>query len=486
MTSFFPQKSVAYFKISENSLVELRKTVQLSTLVGNVREFKSEFIKNVYVNPLFKNCNLHVTTLVANGDNLGKICYLAKLVREKIETNKIALKKWCFLKMEQCFGAAFNMVDPSPRQTEFILWVRNFNFKRKPDHLSTNSHLTKIYRLESNGYRTPAENCNLPVTGLMGYIMPLECDCNSLITGPRGYIMPLDVICLSLSRDPVDISCHWIVISPSRDHVDICHCIVTSLSRDHVDISCHWITTSPSRNHVDISCHGIVTPLSRDHVDTCHWILTPPSRDHVDILCHWMVIPPTRDPWATSRPWNVLCAPDGHSSSMGLFKMVDPPWSASCWPLMKTMQKPTRQSELMDASISGYLTEISKQPMLSAKEMNDVLELAPRFPESKKLAELAVTAEIGRQDLGRLTTYVNDSWFHRSLLSATIQTEEVLRSIFDMDANQLHADDPIGRKYHQRVKSWFWGANSLLAKWQMCHRAGSESKVLILRLKTQT
>ena len=111
----------------------------------------------------------------------------------------------------------------------------------------------------------------------------------------------------------------------------------------------------------------------------------------------------------------------------------------------------------MDASISGYLTEISKQPLLSAREMADVLELAPRFPESKKLAELAATAETARQELGRLTTYVNDSWFHCSLLSATIQTEDYLRRIRDMDASQLHDDDPIGLKYYQRVKAWFEG-----------------------------
>ena len=111
----------------------------------------------------------------------------------------------------------------------------------------------------------------------------------------------------------------------------------------------------------------------------------------------------------------------------------------------------------MDAITSAYLASLSRQPILSAKEINEVLDLAPRYPESKKLAELAGRAETGRQELGRLHTYVNDSWFHRSLLSATVQTEEELRRISEMDVSQLFDDDPIGRKFHQRVTAWFTG-----------------------------
>ena len=226
-----------------------------------------------------------------------------------------------------------------------------------------------------------------------GPCMPFECDL--LITGPRGYI-PLDVTVSAREQMGTDSLCHLNVLSSSRDHVDI--------------------------------------------------------------ICHWMVTPSTRDPWATRRPWNVfLCSPDGHLLLLGKFKMGDPPWCASCRLPTQTMQKSTGQTELMDETTSGYLIEISRQPLLSAREMNDVLELALRFPESKKLAVLAATAESGRQELGRLTAYVNDSWFHRSLLSATILTEEALRNVREMDVSQLNANDPIGRKFHQRVKDWYDG-----------------------------
>ena len=118
----------------------------------------------------------------------------------------------------------------------------------------------------------------------------------------------------------------------------------------------------------------------------------------------------------------------------------------------------------MDAATSAYLAGLSRQPILSAKEINDVLELAPRYPESKKLAELAGRAETGRQELGRLRTYVNDSWVHRSLLSATVQTEEELRRISELDVGQLFDDDPIGKKFHQRVKAWFTGGKQPISR----------------------
>ena len=59
----------------------------------------------------------------------------------------------------------------------------------------------------------------------------------------------------------------------------------------------------------------------------------------------------------------------------------------------------------MDAGTSAYLASISRQLLLSSKEIETVLSLRERFPTSKKLQELAARAETERDEMERTERY---------------------------------------------------------------------------------
>ena len=121
------------------------------------------------------------------------------------------------------------------------------------------------------------------------------------------------------------------------------------------------------------------------------------------------------------------------------------------------MEQNNRQTELMDTATSEYLLLISKQLLLSVKEIGTVLSLRERFPSSKKLQELASRAEAERSEVERMYGYLNEpnSWFHRLLLKATTLTEAELESIRVMDENDIPMADTLGRQFLNRVKAWY-------------------------------
>ena len=454
--------------------------MQLLNLIENVRDFNTKSHKNVHVNFNFNYGNLNMTILGENRGTLGMNYFTEKLVREKIKTIQNATLKWRSLKFEQLFGAASNVTNHSSRQTKWILRVSNY--PKKFDHPTTNPPSSIRWppceqsSIGSHGGGTNdwrshiGSHLMFQLLAAMWTIVRLGYMTALKLTG--NHTMVLDQCARTL---PGEQSVDWVTLRAFLGQLfGAFPCVVASLSQttiwilwvsnypDNIDHSItNPSTLPPPREQPLVGSRGGGIHHRRLHIGLNLMLSLLAAMWTIARLGHTTVLKLIGNHKTATHQQMVLLDAlfRAHKNTTG-----DPPWCDSmtgprC--VAQTMQL-NRPPAIMDKSTSDYLVVIARQPLLSAKEIQFILDLHRRHPESKKLAELAARAETERQEITRLTDYANDNWVHQALLSATVSTETCLRALNELEEDLLGADDLITRRFHSRTKEWFAGGRQLI------------------------